>query len=159
MENVDNMSDADLLRLQREPYEVHFTRTPIQLIAGYGWQRLVAFRVDAEGVLLGGTPVRHKAHTAFVPWTDIEALVIWRLHTAGQGINHIGARRRAGAPALPGPNTGLTPEKSASLAPHVEYDLMLSSRAISLWRLHPGRLQIAVDTFAPQVKVLVYGSK
>lgn len=37
-------------------YEAHFVRTPFQLLSGSKWKKLVAFRVDGEGVLLGGCP-------------------------------------------------------------------------------------------------------
>jgi hypothetical protein len=42
------------------------------------------------------------------------------------------------------------------VAPHVEYDLVLDSRPITLWRLDPEKLLAAVDAFAPDVPVLVY---
>lgn len=136
-------------------YEAHFTRSPAQLIGGAGWKRLTAFRVDGTGVLLGGAPARHRAQTAFVPWQDITALVSWQLRTAGQSLHYIGVQRRAGAPPLPGPNSELTPEKTAKLAPHVDHELFLASRAVNLWKLDAERLRAAVDAYAPGVPVLV----
>ncbi|KUL63835.1 hypothetical protein [Streptomyces sp. NRRL S-1521] len=137
-------------------YEATFLRTPLQLLCGEGWKKLVALRVDSEGVLLGGAPARYKKQTAFAPWEDIRSMVLWYQRTAGQGINHIGLRRRPGAPQLAGPNSRMSPRSAALVAPHVEYDLLLDSRPISLWRLDPERLQAAVDAFAPHVRVLVY---
>ncbi|GGO41583.1 MULTISPECIES: hypothetical protein [Streptomyces] len=136
-------------------YEEHFTRTPVQLVTGGGWKRLVAFRVDAEGVLLGGAPARHAAQSAFVSWADITSLVLWRQQTAGEPIDYVGVRRRPGAPLLAGMNSGLSPERTAKLAPHVEHELFLASRPVNLWKLDPVRLQAAVATFAPQVPVHV----
>lgn len=136
-------------------YEEHFTRTPLQLVTGGGWKRLVAFRVDAEGVLLGGAPARHTAQTAFVPWADITSLALWQQQTAGEPIEYVGVRRRPGAPPLAGMNSGLSPERTAQLAPHVEHDLFLASRPVNLWRLDPVRLGAAVDAFAPKVPVHV----
>ncbi|MFF7042574.1 hypothetical protein ACIP4T_14785 [Streptomyces massasporeus] len=137
-------------------YEAHFVRTPFQLLSGSKWKKLVAFRVDGEGVLLGGAPARYDAQLAHVPWSDITSIVVWHQRTAGNGINYIGVQRKPGAPVLPGMNSGVSRERAEKLAPHVDYELFLASRPINLWRLDPERLQAAVDAFAPQVPVLVY---
>jgi hypothetical protein len=137
-------------------YEAHFVRTPFQLLSGLKWKKLVAFRVDREGVLLGGAPARYAAQLAHVPWSDITSFVVWHQRTAGNGIDYIGVQRKPGAPALPGMNSRVSRETAAMLAPHVDYELFLASRPINLWRLDPERLQAAVDAFAPQVPVLVY---
>ncbi|WP_431031786.1 hypothetical protein ACQYWQ_00215 [Streptomyces sp. P6-2-1] len=136
------------------PYEVFHRRTPLQLLTGAGWRRLPALRVDAAGVLLGGVPVRHTAHTAFVPWQDLTGVVLWRLPTAGYSpVDHIGVSRHPGAPSLPGPNAHLTPEKSQALAPHVAHEVVVTSHPIVLWRLDPERLLAAVNAFAPGIEV------
>ncbi|MFT2016931.1 hypothetical protein ACMA1D_13940 [Streptomyces sp. 796.1] len=137
-------------------YEAHFVRTPFQLLGGMKWKKLVAFRVDGEGVLLGGAPARYERQLASVPWSDITAIVVWHQRTAGNGINHIGVQRNPGAPALPGMNSHLSRVQAKSVAPHVDYELFLASRPINFWRLDPQRLQTAVDAFAPGVPVLVY---
>ncbi|MET9319481.1 hypothetical protein ABZX75_04685 [Streptomyces sp. NPDC003038] len=137
-------------------YETHFTRSPFQLLSRAGWKRLVAFRADSAGVLLGGAPARYKAQTAFVPWEDITSIVLWQQHTAGTPINYIGVHRRAGTPELPGPNRIMSPEQAERTVPHVEYALLRASRPVNLWRLDTERLQTAVDAFAPNVPVLVY---
>lgn len=137
-------------------YEAHFARTPAQLIGGAGWQRLTAFRVDGTGVLLGGAPARYRAQTASVPWQDITALVVWQQRMAGPSMNYIGVQRHPGAPPLPGPNSALTAERTAKLAPHIDHELFLASRPVNLWRLDPERLQAAVDAYAPGVPVLVH---
>lgn len=137
-------------------YEAHFIRTPFQLLGGMKWKKLVALRVDREGVLLGGAPARYDAQLAFVPWRDITSIVVWHQRTAGNGINYIGVQRKPGAPALPGMNSGVSREKAEKLVPHVDYELFLASRPINFWRLDPEGLQAAVDAFAPQVPVVVY---
>lgn len=138
-------------------YEAAFTRTPVQLLSGAGWRKqLIALRVDSEGVLLGGAPAKHEKHKAFAPWADITSVVVWHQRTAGQGIDHIGLNRRPGAPPLPGPNSKMTQSAAERVAPHVEYELLLASRPINLWRLDPERLLAAVDSFAPGVPVLIY---
>ncbi|MEV0318290.1 hypothetical protein ACIBKX_08500 [Streptomyces sp. NPDC050658] len=138
-------------------YEAHFTRSPFQLLGGAGWKRLTALRVDATGVLLGGAPARHRSQTAAVPWEDITSVVEWHQETAGQTLRYVGVGRRPGAPPLPGPNSALLPEKTAVLAPHVDHELFLASRAVSLWHLDVDRLRAAVSAFAPNVPVLTAG--
>ncbi|MEV5939130.1 hypothetical protein [Streptomyces sp. NPDC051994] len=137
-------------------YEAHFTRTPFQLLGGMKWKKLVAFRVDGEGVLLGGAPARYERQLAFVPWSDVTTMVVWHQRTAGHGINHIGVQRKPRAPHLPGMNSHLSRQRAEKLAPHVDYELFLASRPINFWRLDPERLQAAVDAFAPHVPLLVY---
>ncbi|NBE50766.1 hypothetical protein [Streptomyces boluensis] len=137
-------------------YEAYFTRTPFQLLGGAGWKRLIAFRVDGTGVLLGGAPARYKAQTAFVPWEDVTSVVVWQQRMAGPSMDYVGVHRRPGAPRLAGMNSALGPDKTAELAPHVEHELFLASRPVNLWRLDLERLQRAVDTFAPHVPVLAY---
>ncbi len=137
-------------------YEAYFTRTPFQLLGGAGWRRLVAFRVDSTGVLLGGAPARYEAQTAFVPWEDIASVVVWQQRMAGPSMDYVGVHRHPGAPPLPGMNSRLRPDQTADLAPHVDHQLFLASRPVNLWRLDPERLQIAVDTFAPGTPVLGY---
>lgn len=98
-------------------YEAHFVRTPFQLLSGLKWKKLVAFRVDEEGVLLGGAPARYEAQLAHVPWGDITSVVVWHQRTAGNGINYIGVQRKPGAPALRGMNSRVSRETAAMLAP------------------------------------------
>ncbi|MGR3935590.1 hypothetical protein [Streptomyces sp. BRA346] len=144
-------------------YETYLTRTPLQLLLGVGWKRIVMLRVDQDGVTLGGTPKQ----TALVPWQDITSVVLWRRYlrdVATLGKTHslvptddwtdfVGLRRRPGAPPLPGPNSKLSAEQTAKLARHIDHDLFLASRAIRLWKLDSERLQAAVAAFSPRVPV------
>jgi hypothetical protein len=136
-------------------YEARFTWTPFQLLSGAWTKRLVAFRVDEQGVTLGGAPAKYQRQTAFVPWQDIQSVVLWQQHlTAGAPtMNYVGLRRRAGAPPLPGQNAGLEPAQSTRLAPHVDHEVFLASRHINLWFLDRDRLADAVGAFAPGVSV------
>ncbi|MFS8204845.1 hypothetical protein ACLVWQ_40005 [Streptomyces sp. CWNU-52B] len=135
-------------------YEVHFTWTPFQLLSGAWTKRLVAFRVDERGVTLGGAPARYERQTAFVPWRDIEAVVLWQQDTSAlTPMRYVGLRRRAGAPALPGPNSELRREQTGRLAAHVDHEVFLASRHINLWVLDRERLVGALRTFAPTVAV------
>lgn len=135
-------------------YEVQYTWTPFQLLSGAWAKRLVAFRVDERGVTLGGAPARYASQTAFVPWGDVEAVVLWQQETsAPTPMRYVGLRRRAGAPALPGPNSALTREQTGRLAGHVDHEVFLASRHINLWTLDRERLAQALRTFAPSVAV------
>ncbi|MGW5690186.1 hypothetical protein ACWEWX_04235 [Streptomyces asiaticus] len=144
-------------------YEAYLTRTPLQLLLGVGWKRVLMLRVDQAGVTLGGIP----KHTAFVPWQDITSVVIWRRYLRdvtvlgdarlftpkSEWTDFIGVRRHPGAQPLPGTNSKLRPEQTSKLARHIEHDLFLASRAIRLWRLDPERLRAAVSCFSPNTPV------
>ncbi|MFE5124846.1 hypothetical protein [Streptomyces sp. NPDC056669] len=143
-------------------YEVHYTRTPFQLMFGQGWKRLVALRIDDKGVTLGGAPARYLSQTAFVPWGDITSVVIWQWHLkhgapgwvpADQTRDYIGVSRRPGVPPLPGPNSTLQPEQARKQAPHIDHQLFLASRPIVVWRLNLDRLRAAVAAFAAHLPV------
>ncbi len=103
---------------------------------------------------MGGAPARYERQTAFVPWGDIEAVVLWQQDTAAlTPMRYVGLRRRAGAPALPGPNSELSREQTDRLAPHVDHEVFLASRHINLWALERERLVGALRAFAPTVAV------
>jgi len=57
--------------------------------------RRVAFRVDASGVTLGGTPPRYRSGTRVVPWADIRQVVLWEQPMPyGRSMPHVGLVRR-----------------------------------------------------------------
>ncbi|MER5975497.1 hypothetical protein ABT142_03095 [Streptomyces sp. NPDC001857] len=135
-------------------YEARYSWTPFQLVSGAWVRRLVALRVDERGVTLGGAPARHARQTAFVPWSDITAVVLWDQATAAMTpMRYVGLRRRPGAPALPGPNSSLSREQTTRLASHVDHELFLASRHINLWTLDRERLVNALQAFAPKVSL------
>lgn len=126
------------------------------LLMAYGaLSRRAAFRVDADGVLLGGSPVRYRATTARVPWEDVAAVVLWRQTVPGSGMEWIGVACRPGAAPPPGPGRGtLARATLRALVPHVPEDVVLASRAVNGWRLDRDALTAAVGTFAPGVPVV-----
>ncbi|MER7759214.1 hypothetical protein [Streptomyces sp. NPDC097619] len=121
------------------------------LMAYSALSRRVAFRVDAVGVLLGGSPARYAATSALVPWADVTGLVLWRQDAVGAKLPYVGVTRRPGSPALPGDG----PKARAVLAAlvPVSADVAMSSRAVSGWRLDERRLAAAVEHFAPGTPV------
>ncbi len=116
--------------------------------------RRVALRVDPTGVTLGGGLVRPSATTAFVPWEDIQAVIVWPYFYRGrQSIPYVGLHRREGLPALPGEPSGLGRGLliTRSIVPE---DVVLASRAVRGWTLDIDRLGTAVHKFAPDLEVV-----
>lgn len=119
--------------------------------------RRVAFRVDASGVTLGGTPLRYRSGTRMVPWHDIRKIVLWEQQLPyGNSMRYVGLERRKGAPPLAGRRSQrLSRSAARTLVPdHVSGDTLLASRAVNSWRLDTDRLAAAVAHFAPQVRVV-----
>jgi hypothetical protein len=119
--------------------------------------RRVAFRVDASGVTLGGTPPRYRSGTRMVPWADIRKVVLWEQPMPyGRSMRYVGLVRRKGAPPLAGRRGQRLGRATArALVPdHVSGDTLLASRAVNSWRLDTGRLAAAVEHFAPHVKLV-----
>lgn len=59
-------------------------------------------RVDVGEGTLGMTPPWPSSKTAKVPWSDIEAIVLWAQRAGPNTIRYIGLRRRSGLAPLPG---------------------------------------------------------
>lgn len=131
---------------------VLFTGGGLVMAAG-SLTRKVAFRVDGTGVLLGGSPLRYRTTTVHVAWEDITAVVLWRQPLPGSSIPWVGVSRREGAPPLPGPGQGSTTRALGGALVPVPVEVLLSSRAVSGWRLDEQRLTEAVAHFAPGVPI------
>jgi hypothetical protein len=118
--------------------------------------RRPALAVTAAGVTLGMVPPWPASRTAFVPWADIEAVVLWRQAAGQTSVRYIGLHRRADAPPLPGSmrSSMLKRMSTALVPPNVPPQLMADSRPVSFWRLDKPRLIAAVNDFAPQVLVI-----
>jgi len=120
-----------------------------------GLSRRVALRVDGRGVTLGGIPPRYRSGTRFVPWADIEQVVLWRQSLPyGRSMPYVGLRRRPGAPPLGGKKAQLAGRAVAStLTRGISAGTLSASRAVNGWRLDPARLARAVNYFAPGISV------
>ncbi|MFG2949363.1 hypothetical protein [Streptomyces adustus] len=116
--------------------------------------RKTAFRVDATGILLGGSPVRYRATTAHVPWQDITAVVLWQQTVPHAVVPWVGVARREGAPPLPGAGRGPIARSVGEALTPVSAELLRASRAVTGWRLDRSRLTAAVAYFAPGVQVV-----
>ncbi|GAA1384587.1 hypothetical protein GCM10009661_66320 [Catellatospora chokoriensis] len=105
---------------------------------------------------LGGSPLRYAATTAHVPWTEVEAVVLWRQQTA-QNLPWIGVLRPHDAPPLHGTPTSPAGKLMAGFGYAVsgapDPRLVAAGRAVNGWRLDPDRLAAVVHRHAPGVQV------
>jgi hypothetical protein len=120
--------------------------------------RKVAFRADMAGITLGADPLswpfRH-ASTVFVPWSDAEAIALYRGGGAfGWRIGDdpcIGIQRREGASAL---NRGNRPAARCPV-PGVAAG---AARPITAWRLDRDRLAALTAAVAPGIPIIEAGT-
>ena len=116
--------------------------------------RRVAFRVDAEGITVSGNPLRYRGTLLSVPWTEVEAVVLWKQRSA-QNLPYIGVKRYEGGSGREGAGRG--DRLVGAVVPHVPADIVRSSRAVSGWNLDRDRLAAAVAHFAPDIEVVDLG--
>ncbi len=119
-----------------------------------------ALRVDAEGVLLGGSPLRYAATTVTVPWAEITTVELWvqRMQVNGRTIRtpYIGVRRMDGAVPVPGTARRIAGRVGTGLTGK-DADLIAASRPVTPWRLDQPRLRAALAAHAPGVPLYVEG--
>jgi hypothetical protein len=109
--------------------------------------RKVALRVDASGVTLGGRPFHYAATTVYVPWSDVDAIVLWYQQVSTHSMLYIGIQRRPGASAPRGSRRRNS--LLGSVVPHVPVDVVRASRPLVSWYLDREELASAVDRFSP----------
>ncbi|TDC59016.1 hypothetical protein E1200_32635 [Actinomadura sp. GC306] len=114
--------------------------------------RRVALRVDADGVTLAGYPIRYRATLLYVPWTEVQAIVLWAQHGRST-LPYIGIRRNKDARKMK-PMGRVNRWLTSWVVPHIPLDLVQSSRPIINWRLDHDRLAKAVATHAPDVQIV-----
>ncbi|MEU5994831.1 hypothetical protein ABZ806_38135 [Spirillospora sp. NPDC047418] len=119
------------------------------------FSRKVAFRADAEGIMVAGGPFRYRASLLSVPWTDVKAVVLWK-QSAGQSIPYVGVLRHEDRPA--GKPVGKAGRLLyGAVAGHVPAEVAKASRQVNGWRLDRDRLAAAVAHFAPDVEIIDLG--
>jgi hypothetical protein len=121
-----------------------------------GLSRRVALAVTADGIALGAVPPWPASRTAFVPWSDVEAVVLWQQATGYTSTYYVGVHRREGAPPMSGSaRSSMLRRANMMFVPaHLPAALVADSRPVSWWRLDQARLVTAVNHFAPQVAVV-----
>ena len=118
--------------------------------------RPVAFRADHAGITLGSDRLLPRRPAVFIPWTDVERIILYPsrkaagfsdyLWASGQ-VECIGVLRREGAPALPYGN-----EKAPGCpVPGVAAG---ATRRVIHWRLDRERLAAVTAVVAPGIAVI-----
>lgn len=106
---------------------------------------LVAFRVDAEGITLGGNPVwRYQASTVTVPWDGITGIVLYtpRLRP-GRAPSHI--------KLLHDRNPAPDPDATGSSRPEAGRVEWVTSRPVRGWRFDRARFATVLAWHAPHI--------
>jgi hypothetical protein len=118
--------------------------------------RPVAFRADHAGITLGSDRLLPRRPAVFIPWADVERIVLYPgRKAAGFGdylwasgeVEYIGVQRRDGAPALARGN------KQAPWYP-VPGVAAGATRPIKNWRLDRERLAAVTAAVAPDIPVI-----
>ncbi len=107
----------------------------------------VAFRADHAGVTLGAVRVLPPRPAVFIPWADIENLILYRAGSGRKAVECVGVQRRQGAPALPYGN------KPAPGCP-VGGVAAGASRRMTYWRLDRERLAAVTAAVAPGIPTI-----
>ncbi|MEU9128945.1 hypothetical protein AB0D08_12710 [Kitasatospora sp. NPDC048540] len=118
--------------------------------------RKVALRVDADGILLGGTPLRYAATTTLVPWSEVRGLRLWLQPLPyGSSMPYVGVHRVPGAARLPGTPTGPLGRSAVEDLTGVDAELVSASRAVNGWPLDTDTLLATVGRYAPGAVITV----
>jgi hypothetical protein len=123
-----------------------FVTVTVPALAAAATKR-IAFRADPMGVTLGGDPISwtdRSGGTVFIPWFDVEKIVIFR---AGTGKQCVGVQRRASAPPLP---RGNGPARRCPVPGVAEG----ATRQTVAWRLDRERLTALVAAVAPGIPLI-----
>lgn len=124
------------------------------LVMAYGCaSRRVALRVDADGILLGGNPLRYAATTLLVPWSEVTGVRLWLQQVPLSSMPHIGVNRVPGASRLPGTPTGVHGRAVVEGLSGVSAELVSASRAVNGWTLDTDALLATVGRHAPGVVI------
>jgi hypothetical protein len=113
--------------------------------------RKVALRVDRAGIVFGGSPIRYKATTEFIPWAEVQAVVLFtQVIPTTHGttkMHHVGVQRKPGF----GPPSSRVQRVTAKLVPDVPARIVTTSRAVSGWRLDARALS---DALPPEIRLI-----
>ena len=124
-----------------------------------GFSKKALLRVDANGVTLGGHPLRYASSTAMVPWNDVIGVELWvqRLEINGRTnrVSYVGLHRAAGAPALPGAAKNRVSRRMAAGAAGVPAELVAASRAVNVWKIDPNAFYATVKLHRPALEIRV----
>jgi len=113
-------------------------------------RRMIAFRADQAGIILGAQPGRHGS-AVFTAWEDVEQIILYPVHPRGQGrsaqVQCIGIKRRQGAAALSRGNE----QAPGCPVPGVAAG---ATRRITGWLLDRERLAAVTALAAPGISIV-----
>jgi hypothetical protein len=107
----------------------------------------VAFRADHAGVTLGAVRVLPSQPAVFIPWADIEQIVLYQAGSGRKAVECVGVQRREGAPALPYGNKWAPGCSVAGVAAG-------AARRMTYWRLDRERLAAVTAAVAPGIPIV-----
>jgi hypothetical protein len=156
--------------LVRVPLAVAGTAGTVSCLA-YSTSRKVAFRVDHQGITLGGGPLRYEAHTSFFPWEGVDAVVLWRRATPGSwpalrwpalhwltlraSVRYVSVQRHTELRPAPPGRSGPAAPGPEEQRPAPEDLKAGATRGMQAFRVDDGRLAAAIAAFAPTVKLII----
>jgi hypothetical protein len=112
-------------------------------------RRAVAFRADYAGLTLGAAPGQlspRGREDVFVPWADVEQIILYQTPGRRAATRHIGIQRRAGAPALAEGNERAPGWPVPGVA-------VGATRRVTGWRLDRDCLAAVTAVVAPGIPV------
>jgi len=107
----------------------------------------VAFRADQAGVTLGAVRMLPPRPAVFIPWADIEQIILYLAGSGRKGVECVGVQRREGAPALPYGNEWAPGCPVSGVA-------AAAARRMTHWRLDRERLAAVTATVAPGIPII-----
>lgn len=126
---------------------------PAVLLAFFGsaalWRK-AGLVVDGEGIHFGGRPPIYRFTRAFVPWSAIREIHLFRVNHGLMVLSYVGFLSHDGALVL-------KPQLSPWIAKtvwHVPLEAVRASRPAYGWRLDAAAFKAAVSQFAPSVTVV-----
>lgn len=115
-------------------------------------RRPVALRADHAGITLGSERLLPRRPAVFIPWADIEQIILYPGYTSsGNQAQYIGVQRREDTPALPYGN------EQAPWCP-VPGVATGATQRIKNWRLDRERLAAVTAAVAPGIAVIEAGN-
>ncbi len=107
----------------------------------------VAFRADHTGVTLGAVRVLPPRPAVFIPWADIEQIILYAEGSGKKAVECVGVQRREGAPALPYGNKRAPGCPVAGVAAG-------AARQMTHWWLDREQLAAVTATVAPGIPII-----
>jgi hypothetical protein len=107
----------------------------------------VAFRADHAGITLGAVRVLPPRPAVFIPWADIEQIILYPAGSGRKAVECVGVRRRESAPALPYGNRSAPGCSVAGVAAG-------AARRMTYWRLDRERLAAVTAAVAPGIPIV-----